>query len=74
MAGMWSRDRSMKGSFGTSEGSAQYDVLYQRYDLFKLNPKCHMNYSIIFKEISFFSETSSSPHSTTHIMSLVPDP
>ena len=27
-------------------------------DLAKLNPKCHMNYSIIFTEISFYPETS----------------
>ena len=27
-------------------------------DLAKLNPNCHMNYSIIFTEISFYPETS----------------
>ena len=27
-------------------------------DLAKLNSKCHMNFSIIFTEISFYAETS----------------
>ena len=34
-------------------------IIYSRSpDLAKLNPKCHMNYSIIFTEISFYPETS----------------
>ena len=39
------------------KGSVQSDSLSWRYDLAELNPKCHINYSIIFTEISFFSET-----------------
>ena len=34
-------------------------MLFSDYHLAKLNPKCHMNYSIIFTEISFSPETSS---------------
>ena len=33
-------------------------MLFSDYHLAKLNPKCHMNYSIIFTEISFSPETS----------------
>ena len=34
-------------------------IIYTRSsDLAKQNPKCHMNYSIIFTEISFHPETS----------------
>ena len=32
-------------------------MLFSDYHLAKLNPKCHMNYSIIFTEISFSPET-----------------
>ena len=31
------------------------------HHLAKLNPNCHMNYSIIFTEISFSPETSNGP-------------
>ena len=31
-----------------------HDILSQSPDFAKLNPKCHMNYSIIFTEISFY--------------------
>ena len=33
-------------------------MLFSDNHLAKLNPKCHMNYSIIFTEISFSPETS----------------
>ena len=33
-------------------------MLFSDYHLAKLNPKCYMNYSIIFTEISFSPETS----------------
>ena len=33
-------------------------MLFSDYHLAKLNPNCHMNYSIIFTEISFSPETS----------------
>ena len=37
-------------------------MLFSDYHLAKLNPKCYMNYSIIFTEISFSPKTSISLH------------
>ena len=61
------RDRSgiRQSGLAESKESVKRDVLSWRCDLAKLNLKCHMNYSIIFTEICFSSETSSSPQSTT---------
>ena len=55
-------DRSdiRRGGLAKSKGSVQHGILSCRYDLAELNPKCH-NYSIIFTEISFCSETPSLP-------------
>ena len=41
------------------KGVGKRGVLSQSPDLAKLNPKVHLNYSIIFTEISFYPETSS---------------
>ena len=41
-----------------SKGGDKHNSLSQRIDLTKLNPNRHMNYSIIFTEISFYTETS----------------
>ena len=38
-------------------GGDKHNVLFQSFDLAKLSPKCHMNYSIIFTEINFYPET-----------------
>ena len=44
---------------GRSEtGLATIIISSQSSDLAKLNPICHMDYSIIFTEISFYPETS----------------
>ena len=53
----------MTGYFagGSREGleRARQTQCYSRIiHLAKLNPNCHMNYSIIFREISFYPETS----------------
>ena len=52
----------MTGSFaGGSPKNYQgavYTIHFLSIDLAKLNPNCHMNYSIIFTEISFSPETS----------------
>ena len=45
-----SREGLQKGSSNTK--------LFSDHHLAKLNPNCHMNYSIIFTEISFSPETS----------------
>ena len=57
---MWSRDRSgvRRGYSKTTKEASKCDVLSQSPDLAKLNPQCHMNYSIIFTEISFYPGTS----------------
>ena len=39
-------------------GSVQRDSFSWRYDLAKLNLKCHMSYSIISTEITFYPESS----------------
>ena len=38
-------------------GGGIYNSLSPSIDLAKLNPSCHMNYSIIFTGISFYPET-----------------
>ena len=55
----------MTGSFvgGSHEDSKrrEYTIHFlgvRSIHLSKLNPNCHMNYSIIFTEISFYPETS----------------
>ena len=48
-----------RGAAPNFKGAGKHDVLSRSPDLAKLNPKCHMNYSIIFTEISFYPETSS---------------
>ena len=50
--------RVWRGWLQTSKGAGKHDVLSWSANLAKLNPKCHMNYSIIFTEISFNPETS----------------
>ena len=42
---------------GLSKGPSN-TMLFSDHHLAKLNPNCHMNYSIIFTEISFSPETS----------------
>ena len=52
--------RSLRGR-GSRKGlqrAPTNTMLFSDYHLAKLNPKCHMNYSIIFTEISFSPETS----------------
>ena len=49
---------------GGGEGRKRYqgclhNSLSRSIDFAKLNQNCHMNYSIIFTEISFYPETSS---------------
>ena len=44
-------------------------MLFSDYHLAKLNPNCHMNYSIIFTEISFSPETSNSSYKNSFISS-----
>ena len=46
------------GSHEGSERARQTQCFSRIIHLAKLNPKCHMNYSIIFTEISFSPETS----------------
>ena len=41
-----------------NQGVGTMRVLSWKYDLAKLHLKCHLNYSIIFAEISFSPETS----------------
>ena len=56
---LWSRDRldSFSGEIQISVQGAT--IIYPWCsDLAKLNLKCHMNYLIIFTEISFYPETS----------------
>ena len=53
--------RSLRGR-GSRKGlqrAPTNTMLFSDYHLAKLNPKCYMNYSIIFTEISFSPETSS---------------
>ena len=40
-----------RGAAPYMKGTDKHDVLSWRLDLAKLNPKCHLNYSIIFREI-----------------------
>ena len=52
--------RSLRGR-GSRKGlqrAPTNTMLFSDYHSAKLNPKCHMNYSIIFTEISFSPETS----------------
>ena len=52
--------RSLRGR-GSRKGlqrAPTNTMLFSDYHLAKLNPKCYMNYSIIFTEISFSPETS----------------
>ena len=55
MYGLWSRDRSIswKGEILDIKGSTQR-VLSCSHNLAELNPKCYMNYSVIFTEIRNF--------------------
>ena len=46
------------GSRGLKRDGGKYSSLSRSLDLAKLYPKCHMNYSISFTEISFYPETS----------------
>ena len=48
----------MRGSREGLERARQTQCCSRIIHLAKLNPKCHMNYSIIFTEISFSPETS----------------
>ena len=41
-------------------GGSKPNSLSRSIDLAKLNPNCHINYSVIFTEISFYPEISSS--------------
>ena len=44
----------------TSKGQLQAQfTISGSLDFAKLNPDCHMNYSVIFTEISFYPETPS---------------
>ena len=64
----WSRDRLLRG--GWREGlqrARQTQCCSQLTHLAKLNPNCHMNYSIIFTEISFSPETSSLVSMPRHV-------
>ena len=72
--------RSLRGR-GSRKGlqrAPTNTMLFSDYHLAKLNPKCHMNYSIIFTEISFSPETSNLLSSNificqiTLILALVP--
>ena len=47
------------GSREDFKGGDKHNSLSQSIDLAKLNPNCHVNYSIIFTEISFYPEASS---------------
>ena len=52
---LWSRDRpSLECAVPDFSGKRQAQW---SPDLAKLNPKCHMNYSIIFTEINLYQET-----------------
>ena len=51
--------RSFEGAASKHQSGWRNTMFFLSHDLAKLNPKCHMNYSIIFKEISFYAETSS---------------
>ena len=42
--------------------SGKHNSLSQSKYLAKLNPNCHMDYSIIFSETSFYPETSILSH------------
>ena len=56
--GRLSHDRSSLERGGSKfQRDGKHDILSQSPDLAKLSPKCHMNYSIIFKESSFYLET-----------------
>ena len=48
-----------RGSLKGLQRALTNTMLFSDYHLAKLNPKCYMNYSIIFTEISFSPETSS---------------
>ena len=63
---MRSHDR-LDSVSGEIQISVQWAIIIssQSSDLAKLNPICHMNYSIIFTEISFYPETSIFPHYVT---------
>ena len=51
---MWSGSFA-GGSRETSKGAVN-TIQFLNIDLAKLNPNCHMNYSIICTEISFYPE------------------
>ena len=64
--------RSLRGR-GSRKGlqrAPTNTMLFSDYHLAKLNPKCHMNYSIIFTEISFSPETSISADKVLTLYSL----
>ena len=55
----WSRDRQLReGSREGLQRARQTQCCSRITHLAKQNPDCHMNYSIIFTEISFSPETS----------------
>ena len=55
----WSRDRLLRGGVAVKDFKGPDKQCCSRIiHLAKLNPNCHMNYSIIFTEISFSPETS----------------
>ena len=56
----WSRDRLLHGGVAVKDfqRARQTQCFSQIINLAKLNPNCHMNYSIIFTEVSFSPETS----------------
>ena len=72
MRAQWSRDRSIslrgRGSRKGLQRAPTNTMLFSDHHLAKLNHKCHMNYSIIFTEISFSPETSNLPHSFAQFM------
>ena len=61
----------LKGVVSKLETGATTTISSWSSDLAKLNLKCHMNYSIIFTDISFYSETSSLFIKTTLCIKLI---
>ena len=52
------RSHRRRGSRKGLQRAPTNTMLFSDYHLAKLNPNCHMNYSIIFTEITFSRETS----------------
>ena len=61
----------LRGRLQTSKLAGKHNVLSRSLDLPKLNLKCHMNYPIIFTEICFYPETSSSFYSSSSHLGLI---